>query len=88
MPDTLPPAPKCLADHVAESLDDYFAQLNGHTPPGDLYGMVLSQVESPLLSKVLEHCDGNQSRAAAILGLNRATLRKKLRHYGLLNTES
>lgn len=87
MPDT-PPVPKCLADHVAESLDDYFRQLNGHTPPSDLYGMVLTQVEGPLLTKVLQHCDGNQSRAAAILGMNRATLRKKLRGHGLLGNEN
>lgn len=88
MPDTLPPAPKCLADHVAESLDDYFQHLNGHTPPGDLYGMVLNQIEAPLLSKVLQHCDGNQSRAAAVLGMNRATLRKKLRQHGLMAAAS
>ena len=88
MPDTLPPAPKCLSHQVADSLDYYFSQLNGHTPPGDLYGMVLNQVEGPLLAKVLQHCDGKQSRAAAVLGMNRATLRKKLRQHGLLDSAS
>jgi len=46
---------------------------------------VLSEVELPLLRTVLEHTEGNQSQAAEILGINRATLRKKLKHYRLLN---
>ena len=41
------------------------------------------QAEAPLFAEVLRHCDGNQSRAAACLGINRATLRKKLKAYGL-----
>jgi Fis family transcriptional regulator len=44
---------------------------------------VLREIEAPLFAEVLRHCDGNQSRAAAMLGLNRATLRKKLKAYGL-----
>lgn len=68
-----------LSRYVERSLEAYFTALNGHTPPNDLYDMVLSQVEPPLLNAVLRHCKGNQSKAAEMLGMNRATLRKKLR---------
>lgn len=83
MPDNSPQLPKCLSAHVADSLDDYFLHLDGHTPPGGLFDMVMRQVEAPLLRKVLAYCGGNQSRAAELLGLNRATLRKKLRQHGI-----
>lgn len=53
------------------------------SPAGDLYGVVLHEIEAPLLREVLMHHDGNQSRAAATLGLSRATLRKKLRIHGI-----
>ncbi|MCL4721111.1 MAG: Fis family transcriptional regulator, partial [Gammaproteobacteria bacterium] len=52
--------------------------------PGDLYELVLGEVEAPLFKTVLTYTGGNQSVAAEILGINRATLRKKLRHYQLL----
>jgi Fis family transcriptional regulator len=58
--------------------------LNGHKP-GDLYELVLGEVELPLFSSVMNYTQGNQSRAAEILGINRATLRKKLKHYYLLD---
>jgi Fis family transcriptional regulator len=73
-----------LRDFTEEALSHYFRNLNGHKA-GDLYGLVLSEVELPLLRTVLEHTEGNQSQAAEILGINRATLRKKLKHYKLLN---
>ena len=69
-----------LSHYVAHSLDGFFKALNGHAPK-DLYGMILDQVEAPLLRATLKYCGGNQSRAASVLGLNRATLRKKLRHH-------
>lgn len=50
----------------------------------DFYNLVLSEVEEPLLRVVLEYCGGNQSRASELLGLNRGTLRKKLRQHNLL----
>jgi Fis family transcriptional regulator len=56
--------------------------LNGHAP-ADLYNFVIREVEEPLLRVVLKHADGNQSRAAEILGINRATLRRKLREFGI-----
>lgn len=73
-----------LRDLTAEALNRYFRDLNGHSP-GDLYGLVLSEVEAPLFETVMEHTHGNQSRAAEILGINRATLRKKLKNYYLLD---
>ena len=71
---------KPLSHYVAHSLDGFFGALNGHAPK-DLYGMILEQVEPPLLKATMKYCNGNQSRAASILGLNRATLRKKLRQH-------
>jgi Fis family transcriptional regulator len=71
---------KPLSHYVSHSLDGFFKALNGHAPK-DLYGMILEQVEPPLLKATLKYCGGNQSRAASILGLNRATLRKKLRQH-------
>jgi Fis family transcriptional regulator len=72
-----------LRDFTREALDKYFKDLNGHKP-GELYDLVLGEIEHPLFTSVLEYTDGNQSAAAEILGINRATLRKKLRHYQLL----
>lgn len=71
---------KPLCHSVADCLDDYFATLNGHAPI-DLYEMILEQVEPPLLRATMRYCGGNQSRASELLGLNRATLRKKLGQY-------
>ena len=71
---------KPLSDYVARSLDRFFGDLNGHAPK-ELYGFILEQVEPPLLRATMKYCGGNQSRAASILGLNRATLRKKLRQH-------
>ena len=73
-----------LRSVAEDSLKRYFKDLNGHNP-GDLYGLVLSEVEAPLFKTVMDHTQGNQSRAAEILGLNRATLRKKLKNYSLLD---
>jgi Fis family transcriptional regulator, factor for inversion stimulation protein len=73
-----------LRDMTEEALGKYFKDLNGHRP-GDLYELVLGEVEEPLFRTVMDYTRGNQSVAAAILGINRATLRKKLRHYRLLD---
>jgi Fis family transcriptional regulator, factor for inversion stimulation protein len=64
------------------ALRQYLSELDGHGVT-DLYHLVISEVEHPLLKTVLEHAGGNQSRAAEILGINRSTLRKKLRQHGL-----
>ena len=71
-----------LRDHVATSIRRYLGDLNG-SDTENLYEIALRELEIPLFAEVLEHCDGNQSRAAAMLGIHRATLRKKLREYGL-----
>ena len=71
-----------LRSLTAQALDSYFASLNGHAP-GHLYDLVMREVEEPLFRAVLDYSEGNQSRAADILGINRGTLRKKLRNYGI-----
>ena len=69
-----------LREHAEKTLRRYFSDLKGHDP-SDLYEMVLGEIEQPLLKTLMEYTRGNQSRAASILGLNRSTLRKKLRQY-------
>ena len=78
------PAGKPLRQLTEDALRTYFKNLNGHSP-GDLYGLVLREIEQPLFKAVLDYTGGNQSRAADILGINRGTLRKKLKSYGLVH---
>ncbi len=73
-----------LRIHVDRAVRHYFVQLQGEQP-SDVYDLVLAEVEKPLLSVVLEYTRGNQTRAAEILGLNRGTLRKKLKQHGLMS---
>lgn len=73
---------KPLSSLTDEALNSYFANLNGHKP-GDLYQLVIGEVEKPLFRAVLGYTNGNQSEAAEILGINRGTLRKKLKAYKL-----
>ena len=68
---------------VENALRDYFSHLDGH-PACDIYQMVLAEVEAPLLEVVLDYTRQNQLRAAEVLGLNRGTLRKKLKQYNML----
>ncbi|MFA5589611.1 MAG: helix-turn-helix domain-containing protein [Lysobacteraceae bacterium] len=82
--DTSPAAPAVLRDVVAYSVRRYLHDLHDHQAD-DLYEVVLREIEAPLFREVLRHYDGNQSRAAATLGLNRATLRKKLRAHGIVS---
>jgi len=64
-------------------LRTYLKALNGHKPTA-LYDLVIGEVEPPLFQTVMDYTQGNQTLAAEILGINRATLRKKLKHYSLL----
>lgn len=72
-----------LRDNVAQAMQSYFTLLDG-SQVTDVYKLVMSEVEAPLFESVLEHTQGNQTKAAEVLGLNRGTLRKKLKQYGLL----
>lgn len=74
---------KPLRRHTEDAVNRYFASLNGDRP-GDLYDLVIGEVEAPLLKAVMEYTQGNQSQAAGILGINRGTLRKKLRTHSLI----
>ncbi|WP_439107662.1 DNA-binding transcriptional regulator Fis [Congregibacter sp.] len=62
----------------------YLEEMDGEMST-DFYDLVLSEVEAPLLQAVMEYTRQNQSRASAMLGLNRGTLRKKLKHYAIDN---
>lgn len=68
---------------VQSSLELYFRDLDGHEAEG-IYEMVLSEVEQAMLESVMQHTRSNQTRAAEVLGINRSTLRKKLKLYGLI----
>ncbi len=72
-----------LRKHTEDALRGYFSTLNGDRP-GDLYDLVMGEVEEPLFKAVMDYTHGNQSQAAGILGINRGTLRKKLKTYSLL----
>lgn len=74
---------KPLRKHTEEALAAYFKSLNGDRP-GELYDLVLGEVEEPLFRVVMDYTEGNQSQAAGILGINRGTLRKKLKTYSLI----
>jgi len=73
---------KLLRVHTKDALVNYFDSLNGQRP-GDLYNLVLGQVEEPLFKTVMRYTKGNQSQASEILGINRGTLRKKLKTYSI-----
>ena len=73
---------KSIYHCVESALNLYFEDMDGHDP-SDLYELVLSQVEKPVLEVVLKQTQGNITRSAEILGINRATLRKKLKKYAL-----
>jgi len=67
---------------IEAALARYLEDLNGHRPLG-LYKMVMQEVERPFLEMVMRHTRSNQSQAAELLGINRNTLRKKLKMHGL-----
>jgi Fis family transcriptional regulator len=75
-------AGESLEQCVFRSLDQYFSDLDGAKPHA-LHEMVLGAIEKPLLQFALQRCEGNQSAAADLLGINRNTLRRKLQDYGL-----
>ncbi len=74
---------KHIEDCIRDNLEAYFADLDGVEPTA-MYEMILNVVEKPLLDVVMKHADGNQSRAAEWLGINRNTLRRKLLAHHLI----
>jgi Fis family transcriptional regulator len=74
---------KHIEECVRASLEGYFRDLRGTEPDG-MYEMLVRVVEKPLLDVVMTRAEGNQSKAAQWLGLNRNTLRKKLVEHKLL----
>ena len=83
--EALTEAPRPLRESAHEAISYFLAEID--TPAGqpytEIYDMVMSQVEEPLLRAVMTFTQGNQSRASEMLGLNRGTLRKKLYRYGI-----
>ncbi len=73
-----------LSECVTRTVRRYLADIGDTECAEGLHALVLREVETPLLREVLAFHDGNQSRAASALGINRATLRKKLAAHGLL----
>ena len=74
---------KAIDESVRASVEQYFKDLRGVEPNG-MYDMILRVVEKPLLETVMKHAEGNQSRAADWLGINRNTLRRKLLDHKLI----
>ncbi|WP_018692456.1 DNA-binding transcriptional regulator Fis [Algicola sagamiensis] len=74
--------PQPLRDSVKKAVHNYLQQLNGQDV-NDVYELVLSEIEAPLLEEIMTYTRGNQTRAAILLGINRGTLRKKLKKYGM-----
>lgn len=73
-----------LGECVTRTVQRYLADIGDTVCAEGLHALVMREVEVPLLREVLAFHDGNQSRTAAALGINRATLRKKLMLHGLL----
>ena len=71
-----------IAEAVDKSLDEYFVKLDGESPD-DVYRMVIDNVEKALFTNVMRRTEGNQTQAADILGINRTTLRSKLKTHRL-----
>ena len=74
---------KPLKDEVRKALNRYFNQLDQKNTPINVYQLVLNEVEPPLLRSVMRFSNNNQSKAAKILGINRTTLRTKLKKYNI-----
>ena len=76
-----------LRDAVTQSVRAYLAELDGQLST-DVYQMVLAEVEAPLLEEIMAYTRNNQTKASIMLGLNRGTLRKKLKQYDMISSNS
>ena len=74
---------KTISERVRKSIKRYYSDLNGEKP-ANVYDLVLQEVEPQLLLETLRFTNFNQSKTSEILGINRGTLRKKLKRYDLL----
>ena len=74
---------KPLKDEVRKAMKRYFNQLDQKNTPINVYQLVLNEVEPPLLRSVMKFSNNNQSKASRILGINRTTLRTKLKKYNI-----
>jgi len=72
-----------MRQSVALAVRAYLDELDGEMG-SDFYQMVLTEVEAPLLEEIMRYTRNNQTKASQMLGLNRGTLRKKLKQYGML----
>jgi two-component system, NtrC family, nitrogen regulation response regulator GlnG len=89
-PDALPPqvfrpgqgVTISFESFLEEKLADLVERLGG-LDQGDIYDLVMQRVEKPLITHVLRKTEGNQVRAASLLGINRNTLRKKIKELGI-----
>ena len=75
---------KSLKYQVGLALRRYFKELDGNKPT-NVFEMVIKEVEKPMLEEVMKFCKGNKSQASKILGINRVTLRTKLKQYNIKN---
>jgi Fis family transcriptional regulator len=78
----VPSGQMVLRHNVETALEHYFISLEGQDPE-KLHELVIKEVEIGLLKTVMRHAEGNQSKAAAWLGLARGTLRKRLKDYNI-----
>jgi Fis family transcriptional regulator len=76
-----------LRDSVNAAVSNYLTELDGQMST-DVYQMVLAEIEAPLLEQIMAYTRNNQTKASIMLGLNRGTLRKKLKQYDLISRKS
>ena len=82
------PGPTCsLRESVTIAVREYLKDLDGQLS-ADVYQMVLAEIEAPLLKEIMAYTRNNQTKASIMLGLNRGTLRKKLKAYNLIKEPS
>ncbi len=75
-----------LRESVTAAVRHYLEELDGQLS-ADVYQMVLAEIEAPLLKEIMAYTHNNQTKASIMLGLNRGTLRKKLKQYNLISTK-
>ena len=75
-----------LRDSVSIAVRHYLKELDGQMAT-DVYEMVLAEIEAPLLEEIMAYTRNNQTKASIMLGLNRGTLRKKLKQYKLISSK-